>query len=102
MDTCREPPEGLLRRHRGSGASARARHEKVMPNLLGAKSKAEVAMGRAQSSEDRLSLGGGNGGGTKRGGHTISGESLGAAGGNRPRTVDCGAPYKRPMSSSGS
>ncbi|CAH2226665.1 jg3174 [Pararge aegeria aegeria] len=30
-----------------------------------------------------------------------SGESLGAAGGKRPRTVDCGSPYKRPMSSSG-
>ncbi|CAH2229554.1 jg19692 [Pararge aegeria aegeria] len=29
------------------------------------------------------------------------GESLGAAGGKRPRTVDCGTPYKRPMSSSG-
>ncbi|CAH2235767.1 jg7625 [Pararge aegeria aegeria] len=30
-----------------------------------------------------------------------SGDSLGAAGGMRPRTVDCGTPYKRPMSSSG-
>ncbi|CAH2240682.1 jg25706 [Pararge aegeria aegeria] len=28
-------------------------------------------------------------------------ESLGAAGGKRPRTVDCGTPYKRPMSNSG-
>ncbi|CAH2218628.1 jg13600 [Pararge aegeria aegeria] len=28
-------------------------------------------------------------------------KSLGAAGGKRPRTVDCGTPYKRPMSSSG-
>ncbi|CAH2264578.1 jg21296 [Pararge aegeria aegeria] len=30
-----------------------------------------------------------------------SGESLGAAGGKRPRTVYCGTPYKKPMSSSG-
>ncbi|CAH2253350.1 jg973 [Pararge aegeria aegeria] len=30
-----------------------------------------------------------------------SGESLGAAGGKRPRTVYCGTPYKRPKSSSG-
>ncbi|CAH2227324.1 jg9, partial [Pararge aegeria aegeria] len=30
-----------------------------------------------------------------------SGESPGAAGGKRPRTVYCGTPYKRPMSSSG-
>ncbi|CAH2236261.1 jg7025 [Pararge aegeria aegeria] len=30
-----------------------------------------------------------------------SSESLGAAGGKRPRTVYCGTPYKRPMSSSG-
>ncbi|CAH2243674.1 jg26148 [Pararge aegeria aegeria] len=30
-----------------------------------------------------------------------SGESLGAAGGKRPRTVYCGTPYIRPMSSSG-
>ncbi|CAH2217597.1 jg13526 [Pararge aegeria aegeria] len=29
-----------------------------------------------------------------------SGESTGAAGGKRPRTVYCGTPYKRPMSSS--
>ncbi|CAH2240282.1 jg27912 [Pararge aegeria aegeria] len=30
-----------------------------------------------------------------------SGESLGVAGGKRPRTEDCGTPYKRPMSSCG-
>ncbi|CAH2256875.1 jg11021 [Pararge aegeria aegeria] len=30
-----------------------------------------------------------------------SGESMGAAGGKRPRTVDCRTSYKRPMSSSG-
>ncbi|CAH2229049.1 jg17291 [Pararge aegeria aegeria] len=31
-----------------------------------------------------------------------SDESLGAAGGKRPRIVYCGTPYKRPVSSSGS
>ncbi|CAH2238462.1 jg23933 [Pararge aegeria aegeria] len=36
-----------------------------------------------------------------RGGQTTSNESLGAAGNMRPRTVDFGTPYKRPMSSSG-
>ncbi|CAH2266613.1 jg19813 [Pararge aegeria aegeria] len=35
--------------------------------------------------------------GPQRGGQTTSGESLGAAGGKRPRAVDCGTPYKRPM-----
>ncbi|CAH2243792.1 jg12706 [Pararge aegeria aegeria] len=39
--------------------------------------------------------------GPQRGGQMPSGESLGAAGGKRPRTVYCGTPYKRPMSSSG-
>ncbi|CAH2234027.1 jg5018 [Pararge aegeria aegeria] len=34
-------------------------------------------------------------------GQITSSESLGAAGNQRPRTVDCGTPYKRPMSSSG-
>ncbi|CAH2269419.1 jg16445 [Pararge aegeria aegeria] len=37
----------------------------------------------------------------QRGGQMTSGESLGAAGGKRPRTVFYGTPYKRPMSSSG-
>ncbi|CAH2234850.1 jg13252 [Pararge aegeria aegeria] len=37
--------------------------------------------------------------GPKRGGQTMSGESLGAAGGKRPRTVECEPPFKRPMSS---
>ncbi|CAH2217760.1 jg25465 [Pararge aegeria aegeria] len=37
----------------------------------------------------------------QRGGQMTSGESLGAAGGKRPRTVDGGTPLKRPMSSSG-
>ncbi|CAH2241464.1 jg15661 [Pararge aegeria aegeria] len=39
--------------------------------------------------------------GPQRGGQTTSHESLEAAGNKRPRTVDCGTPYKRPMSSSG-
>ncbi|CAH2211483.1 jg24928 [Pararge aegeria aegeria] len=34
------------------------------------------------------------------GGKMTSGESLGAAGGKRPRPVDCETPYKRPMSNS--
>ncbi|CAH2232103.1 jg4777 [Pararge aegeria aegeria] len=37
----------------------------------------------------------------ERGGQMPSGESLGAAGVKRSRTVDCGTPYKTPMSSSG-
>ncbi|CAH2246290.1 jg3724 [Pararge aegeria aegeria] len=39
--------------------------------------------------------------GPRTGGKMTSSESLGAAGGKRPRTVYCGTPYKRPMSSSG-
>ncbi|CAH2218403.1 jg27749 [Pararge aegeria aegeria] len=39
--------------------------------------------------------------GPQRGGQMTSGESLGAAGGKRPRTVYCGTPYKRTMSCSG-
>ncbi|CAH2251949.1 jg13826 [Pararge aegeria aegeria] len=39
--------------------------------------------------------------GPQRGGQMTSGESLGAAGGERPRTVHSGTPYLRPMSSSG-
>ncbi|CAH2241624.1 jg3956 [Pararge aegeria aegeria] len=39
--------------------------------------------------------------GPQQGGQTTSNESLGAAGRKRPRTVYCGTPYKRPMSSSG-
>ncbi|CAH2267347.1 jg27531 [Pararge aegeria aegeria] len=39
--------------------------------------------------------------GPQRDGKMTSGELLGAAGGKLPRTVDCGAPYQRPMSSSG-
>ncbi|CAH2247521.1 jg736 [Pararge aegeria aegeria] len=39
--------------------------------------------------------------GPQRGGRMTSGESLGAAGGKRPRTVYCGTSNKRPMSSSG-
>ncbi|CAH2210380.1 jg17405 [Pararge aegeria aegeria] len=39
--------------------------------------------------------------GPQRGGQTTSSESLGAAGNKRPRTVDFGTPYERPMSSSG-
>ncbi|CAH2233687.1 jg19343 [Pararge aegeria aegeria] len=39
--------------------------------------------------------------GPQRGGQTTSNESLGAAGNKRPRTVDFGTLYKRPMSSSG-
>ncbi|CAH2259291.1 jg10036 [Pararge aegeria aegeria] len=38
--------------------------------------------------------------GPQRGGQTTSNESLGAAGNKRPRTVDFGTLYKRPMSSS--
>ncbi|CAH2234287.1 jg15015 [Pararge aegeria aegeria] len=39
--------------------------------------------------------------GPQRGGQMTSGDSLRGAGGKRPRTMDCGTPYKRPMSSSG-
>ncbi|CAH2266790.1 jg18919 [Pararge aegeria aegeria] len=39
--------------------------------------------------------------GPQRGGKMTAGELLGDAGGKRLRTVDCGTPYKRPMSSSG-
>ncbi|CAH2219066.1 jg22940, partial [Pararge aegeria aegeria] len=39
--------------------------------------------------------------GPQRVGQTTSNESLGAAENKRPRTVDFGTPYKRPMSSSG-
>ncbi|CAH2236896.1 jg20305 [Pararge aegeria aegeria] len=39
--------------------------------------------------------------GPQRGGKMTSGESLGATGGKRLRTVDCGIPFKRPISSSG-
>ncbi|CAH2265956.1 jg5853 [Pararge aegeria aegeria] len=39
--------------------------------------------------------------GSQLGGQTPSNESLGAAGNKRPRTVDFGTLYKRPMSSSG-
>ncbi|CAH2251675.1 jg2318 [Pararge aegeria aegeria] len=39
--------------------------------------------------------------GPQQGGQTTSKESLGAAGNERPRTVDFGTLYKRPMSSSG-
>ncbi|CAH2238389.1 jg21094 [Pararge aegeria aegeria] len=35
----------------------------------------------------------------RRGRRMTSGESLGAAGDKRPRTVDCGTSYKRPISS---
>ncbi|CAH2207399.1 jg422 [Pararge aegeria aegeria] len=38
--------------------------------------------------------------GPQRGGQTTLNESPGAAGNKRPRTVDFGTPYKRPMSSS--
>ncbi|CAH2262748.1 jg14972 [Pararge aegeria aegeria] len=38
---------------------------------------------------------------SQQGGQMTSDESLVAAGGKRLRTVDCGTPYKRPMSSSG-
>ncbi|CAH2241930.1 jg17114 [Pararge aegeria aegeria] len=38
--------------------------------------------------------------GPQRGGQMTSGESLGAARGKRPRTMYCGTPYKKPMSSS--
>ncbi|CAH2231303.1 jg20617 [Pararge aegeria aegeria] len=39
--------------------------------------------------------------GPKRGGQTTSNESLGAAESKRPRNMNFGTPYKRPMSSSG-
>ncbi|CAH2234958.1 jg10428 [Pararge aegeria aegeria] len=39
--------------------------------------------------------------GPQGGGPMTSGESFGAAGGKRPRTVYRGTPYKRPMSSCG-
>ncbi|CAH2234699.1 jg4685 [Pararge aegeria aegeria] len=39
--------------------------------------------------------------GPQQDGQTTSNESLGAAGHKRPRNVDFGTPYKRPMSSSG-
>ncbi|CAH2269549.1 jg19094 [Pararge aegeria aegeria] len=39
--------------------------------------------------------------GPQRGGQTTSNEPLGAAGSKRPRTVDFGTPYKKPMSSRG-
>ncbi|CAH2230423.1 jg1926 [Pararge aegeria aegeria] len=70
-------------------------------------------MGRAYSSENRTTLGSKGAGmatphrSTMRSsapnhlGQMTSGELLGAAGGKRPRTLYCGTPYKRPMSSSG-
>ncbi|CAH2236332.1 jg10714 [Pararge aegeria aegeria] len=70
-------------------------------------------MGGAHSLENRWTLGfqGARNGdpapinaalvGPQRGGQTTSKEPLGAAGNKRPRTVDFGTPYKRPMSSSG-
>ncbi|CAH2247272.1 jg15459 [Pararge aegeria aegeria] len=39
--------------------------------------------------------------GPQQGGQMTSNESMGAAGNKRPRTVDFGTLYKRPMSSSG-
>ncbi|CAH2238058.1 jg9756 [Pararge aegeria aegeria] len=39
--------------------------------------------------------------GPKRGGQTTSIKSLGATGNQRPRTVEVGTSYKRPMSSGG-
>ncbi|CAH2230610.1 jg19039 [Pararge aegeria aegeria] len=39
--------------------------------------------------------------GPQQGGQTTSNESMGAAGSKRPRTVDFGTLYKRPMSSCG-
>ncbi|CAH2269026.1 jg16050 [Pararge aegeria aegeria] len=67
-------------------------------------------MGGAHSSEKRWTLGCWNGDpaqvnavfvGPQRGGQTTSSESLGAAGNKRPRTVDFGTLYERPMSGSG-
>ncbi|CAH2233774.1 jg11779 [Pararge aegeria aegeria] len=74
--------------------------------------EAEVRMGRAHSSENRWTLGSQSARmatpqrltqrrSAQRGGKMTSGESLGAAGHKRPRTVDCGTPHKRPISSSG-
>ncbi|CAH2242904.1 jg14474 [Pararge aegeria aegeria] len=72
--------------------------------------KAEVGMGRAHSSENRWTLGFECAGmaqvdaawiAPQRGGQTTSNESPGAAGNERPKTVDFGTPYERSMSSRG-